>query len=87
MKALEAFKTAMFYVSGLCSTHTKDKPGAVIERLSSETREALQELKSDDIGSNVILDNVGYYAATNEYYQNKEFEKERLEFDKKILKK
>lgn len=85
MNPIDAFKRAIFYVSGLCSQRTLNKPGAVIERLSTDTREALKELKSSDIdGSVERVDDLKYYVGSDEYYQNKEFEKDRLEFDKKI---
>jgi hypothetical protein len=87
MNPLDAFKRAMFYISGLCSQRTLNKPGAIIERLSPETREELSKLKSSDIdGSIERLDDLKYYVGSDEYYRNKEFEKDRLEFDKKIAK-
>lgn len=88
MTPIEAFKRAFFYVSGLCSQRTLNVPGAVVQRLSSEAREALSKLKSSDIdGSSESerIDELKYYVGSDEYYQNKEFEKDRLEFDKKIL--
>lgn len=84
MKPIEAFKRAMFYVSGLCSQRTPNQPGAIINRLPDETRDALKELKSDDIGVDAQLDDVKYFAGSDEYYQNKKFEKDRREFDKKL---
>ena len=89
MNPLDAFKRAMFYVSGICSSRTLNKPGAVIERLSTEARDALKELKSSDIDGGPKaerLDDLKYYVGTDEYYRNKEFEKDRLEFDKKLKK-
>ena len=87
MSPLEAFKRAMFYISGLCSQRTLNVPGGVVERLTPETREALSQLKSSDLdGAQERLDDIKYYTGSDEYYQNKKFEKERLEFDKKILK-
>jgi hypothetical protein len=87
MKAIEAFKRAMFYISGLCSQRTLNQPGAVIERLPTNTREALQNLRSSDIdGSVERIDDLKYYVGSDQYYQNKEFQKDRLEFDKKISK-
>lgn len=86
---LEALKRALFFVSGLCSQRTLNKPGAVIERLSPEAREALKDLKSSDIdgGSQAErIDELKYYVGSDEYYRNKEFEKDKLEFDKKIIK-
>jgi hypothetical protein len=86
---IDALRRALFYVSGVCSSITLNKPGAVIERLSSETRESLKQLKSSDIdgGSTAErMDELKYYVGSDEYYQNKEFEKDKLEFDKKILK-
>ena len=87
MNPIEAFKRAMFYVSGLCSQRTLNQPGAVIQRLNPETREALSQLKSSDIdGSTERLEDLKYFVGSDEYYKNKEFEKDRLEFDKKIIK-
>ena len=89
MTPIEAFKRALFYVSGLCSQRTLNKPGAVVSRLSPEAREALSQLKSSDIDGGPTtdrLDDLKYYVGSDEYYRNKEFEKDKLEFDKKILK-
>jgi hypothetical protein len=89
MNPIEAFKRALFYVSGLCSSRTLNKPGAVVQRLSPEAREALSQLKSSDIDGGPQaerIDELKYYVGSDEYYRNKEFEKDRLEFDKKILK-
>lgn len=91
MTPLEAFKRAMFFVSGLCSQITLNKPGAVIERLPPKAREALQQLKSSDIDGSPSAERLDesdlkYYVGSDEYYRNKEYEKDRLEFDKKILK-
>lgn len=88
MNPLEALKCAMFYVSGLCSSRTLNVPGAVVQRLSPETREALGQLKSSDIDGTERFDSdeLKYYCASEEYYKNKEFEKDKLEFDKKIRK-
>ncbi len=86
---MEAFKRALFYVSGLCSSRTLNKPGAVVQRLSPEAREALQNLKSSDIDGGPTaerLDDLKYYVGSDEYYRNKEYEKDRLEFDKKLKK-
>lgn len=87
MTPKEAFYRAMFYISGVCSSITLNKPGAVVQRLSAEARQALSKLKSSDIdGSNERIDDLKYYVGSDEYYRNKEFEKDKLEFDKKILK-
>lgn len=52
MNAKEIFdklvERAMFYVSGLSSSRRPGKPGELIERLSPEEREELQNLKSKD---------------------------------------
>lgn len=77
----------MFYVSGLCSSRTLNKPGAVIERLSPEARDALKELKSSDIDGGPKaerLDDLKYYVGSDEYYRKKEYQKDMLEFDKKL---
>lgn len=87
MNPIDAFKRAMFYVSGLCSSRTLNKPGAVVERLPPEAREALKGLKSSDIDGGPKaerLDDLKYYVGSDEYYRNKEYQKDRLEFDKKI---
>lgn len=86
MSPLQAFKQALFYVSGLCSSRTLNKPGAVIERLSEETRQSLQQLKSEDIGPEVRVNELKYFVGTDEYYQQQEFKQDRLAFDKKIKK-
>lgn len=89
MSPMDAFKRALFYVSGLCSSRTLNKPGAVVQRLSPEAREALQNLKSTDIDGGPQaerLDDLKYYVGSDEYYRNKEYEKDRLEFDKKLKK-
>jgi hypothetical protein len=83
---IEALKRALFYISGLCSQQTLNKPGAVIQRLSPETREALQGLKSSDISSDACDLHVNYYVDTRELAREKEYQRDRLEFDKKILK-
>lgn len=86
MTPMEAFKRALFYVSGLCSSRTLNKPGAVVQRLSPEAREALQNLKSSDIDGGPTAERPEYLVGSDEYYRNKEFEKDRLEFDKKLKK-
>ena len=84
MKPIDAFKQALFYVSSICSQRTKNQPGAVIERLSSDVRKALEELKPSDINE---VEHIEYHIDTNLYQPlNKKFEKDFLEFDKKILK-
>ena len=86
MNAKEAFRRAMLYISGVCSSRTLNKPSAVVERLSDDARKALRELKSSDIdGSSERIDDIKYYG-TDEYYENEKFVKDKLEFDKKILK-
>jgi hypothetical protein len=86
MTPYEALQRAMFYISGLCSQQTLNKPGAVIQRLSKETRKALEGLKSNDIGPDKQDLHLRYYVDTRERQQEEEFKKDRLEFDKKILK-
>ena len=90
MTPMQALKRAMFFISGLCSQKTLNVPGAVINRLSAKEREALSQLKSDDIdgsSDSERLDNdIKYWIGSDQYYQNKEFEKDKLKFDKKILK-
>lgn len=86
MNALQALKNALFYVSGLYSSRTINKPGAVIERLGQNSRQALQELKSDDIGPEVRLDDLKYFVGSDEYYQQQEYKQDRLDFDKKLKK-
>jgi hypothetical protein len=86
MTPLAAFKQAIFYISGLCSQRTLNKPGAVIQRLSDEARQALPALKSDEIGPDAKLDELQYFVGSDQYYQRKETSKLLTEFDKKILK-
>lgn len=91
MTPMEAFKRAMFFISGICSQRTLNVPGAVVNRLSTKEREALGHLKSSDIdgspGAERIDGDLKYWVGSEEYYRNKEFEKDKLEFDKKLLKK
>lgn len=84
MKPLEALGQAIFYISGLCSQQTLNKPGAIIRRLSAKAREALRQLKSSDIDESHERLDVKYCVGSDQYYQNKEFQKDKLEFDKKI---
>lgn len=88
MKPLDALRRAMFYISGLYSGRMLNKPGAVIKKLTPETRQALQDLKSSDIDgseSSERIDDLKYYGS-EAFYQNKEFEKDKLEFDKRMKK-
>jgi hypothetical protein len=84
MNPIIAFKQAMFFVSGLYSSKTMNKPGAVIERLSSNARQALTQLKSDDIGNDSPIEDLKYYIMSEEYEQKQKISKELLEFDRKI---
>jgi hypothetical protein len=89
MTPVEAFKRALFYVSGLCSQRTLNQPGAIIGRLSVKEREAISQLKSSDIdggSKSERIDDLKYLVGSNEYYHNKEFERDRIEFDKKMKK-
>ena len=89
MTPMEALKRAMFYISGVCSSSTLNVPGAVVQRLSAKEREALSQLKSSEIDGGdkaERIDELRYYIGSNEYYENKELEKEKLAFDKKIIK-
>jgi hypothetical protein len=83
---IEAFKRAMFRISFLSSRLFEKKPGAVIARMSEEEREALKGLKSSEIdGSKERITDLTYYSDFDGHYEKKKFEKEMLEFDKKIL--
>lgn len=84
MTPYEALQRAMFYVSGLCSQRTLNKPGAVIERLTPETRDALKDLKSDEIGPDAMGLHTNYYVDTRELAKEKEYVQDRLDFDKKF---
>lgn len=85
MTPMEAFKRAMFFISGLCSQRMLNVPGAIINRLSTKEREALSQLKSSDIDGSPNTERVEYLVGSDQFYQNKEFEKDKLDFDKKIL--
>lgn len=85
MNPLKAFMQALFYVSGLYTNKLNPKPGAVIEKLSAEARDSLKDLKSSDIDSSKFYDDIKYFCG-NDYYQEQEFKKERLDFDKKMKK-
>ena len=90
MKPLEALERAMFFVSGLCSQRTLNVPGAVVERLSKEARDALCELKSSDVdGKTSPIEHIRYWIDPHQYepmYRKPEYVQDRLDFDKKILK-
>jgi hypothetical protein len=86
MKAIEAFKALILRISVACNKRYGG-PGEVVKNMPDNYRKALKELKSEDIGPNVRLDELGStFVGTDEYYENKGFEADRLEFDKKILK-
>lgn len=88
MTPMDAFKRAMFFISGLCSQRMLNVPGGVVSRLSDKEREALSQLKSSDIDGSLSCERIDCsWVAPEEYYQNKKIEKEKLEFDKKLLKK
>jgi len=57
-----------------------NKPGYIVEHMSEEIRFKLRDLISSDI-SKIPLDQID---GSNEYYAKKDFEKIKLEFDKKI---
>lgn len=82
----DVFKRAVFWVSSLSSRIFANKPGAVIERMSPEEREALSQLKSSELEKDRMTEFDMLTVAGNQYYVDKEFEKAKLEFDKKILK-
>jgi hypothetical protein len=83
MKPTEVLDKAMFWVSGLFSRRYK-KPGEVIERLSAQDRSVLQNLKSEEISPDVIREEDIF--GDDAYYQNKEFQESKLEFDKRMKK-
>lgn len=87
MKPIEAFERALFYVSGLSSHIIPKNPGAVLARLSQEAREALKRLTSSDIAEHTRFKEYWRYFESDENYHKKQFEKDKLEFDKKMLKK
>lgn len=90
MTPLEALARAMFFVSGVCSQKTVNKPGAVVERLSKEARAALCDLKSSDVdGKTTLVEHICYWVAPHQYedtYRKPEYIQDRLDFDRKILK-
>ena len=86
MRPLEALENAMFYVCGSIHPDKLNKPGAVIERMSAEARQALQQLKSDDI----VMVRQDRLIGDEKYYDRKHFEetfcKEMMSFDLKMKK-
>lgn len=58
------------------------KPGAMIDRQPDHIRRVLQELKSSDIDDSKVRKD--FIEGSEEYYQRKEFEKIKLDFDKKL---
>jgi hypothetical protein len=83
MKAIEAFERVLFLISPISSRRFENKPGAVIESMSSGYREALQDLKSNEIAEDQrTQDHWRMYAARG---RRKWDEKElREDFDKKL---
>lgn len=68
----------------LSSRKIPNRPGAVIEKLSSEDRQVLSELKSDDISSDVVPRDQIF--GDDAHYRQKEFDKELMAFDAKMKK-
>jgi hypothetical protein len=76
--------SSVFHIGALFAAYF-ESAGEVVKRLPSE---ALSKLKSSDIDGGdkaERIDQLKYLVGTDEYYRNKEFEKDKLEFDKKIL--
>jgi hypothetical protein len=89
MSPREAFQRAMFWVSCLSSRRFDKKPGAVIEQMHESDRAELRKLTIEDVNPdpNLRPDLLKELCpGDDQYYQSKEFEKDLLEFDKKILK-
>lgn len=89
MSPREAFQRAMFWVSCLSSRRFDKKPGAVIESMHETDRVELRKLTIEDVNPdpNLRQDILEQLCPGDDlYYQNKQFEKDRLEFDKKIAK-
>jgi hypothetical protein len=84
MKPIDALKRAIAYLT-LSSRRFENRPGAVIEKMAPETREALKDLKSSDIDGGPQAERIDVYG-DDAHYRNKEFEQDRLNFDKNFLK-
>ena len=86
LNPLDVFKRAIFWISSLSSRMYPNRPGAVIERMSEKERAALRELSSSEV-QNQLLDKWDKYVLGGDtFYEKQERLKEKLEFDKKILK-
>jgi hypothetical protein len=84
MKPIDALKRAIEYLI-VSSRRFENRPGAVIEKMAPETREALKGLKSSDIDGGPQAERIDVYG-DDAHYRNKEFEKDKISFDKKFLK-
>lgn len=60
----------------------KKTPGAVINKLSKESRDILSKLKSDDI-KNLRTDQI---YGTDEWYENKQISEMKINFEKQFKK-
>ena len=85
MKAIEVFQGLLVRIALFTKRQDENVPGAIVKKLSEEQRQSLSELKSDEIGSNVLRAD-DYWYGDDQYYKNREIKKELLSFDKKILK-
>ncbi len=85
--ALEILDKAVNKVFWLCRFQRPGKPGEVIDSLSSEEREALTKLTSDE-AKNMQVPGAAYYC--DNYYRRRDGDRllseEKLKFDK-VLKK
>lgn len=89
------YSQAMWWTGRQSADHIRNgkvgKPGELVERMSPEEREALQQLKSDDLSSDKITDQEAALAAENaNYFSWKHYtqmlKEAKLAFDTKILK-
>jgi hypothetical protein len=86
MKPIEAFSRLLgsIFLLDFWKRPGNNVPGKVVERASPEVREALSQLKSDELGPGNRIEE--WHKGDDDYYKNQEFKKDRLAFDKKILK-
>lgn len=61
-------------------------PGAVIEGMSKDLRQLLQELKSDDLGYHTNFQEFWQMISSKEWESKKLFQQLRLDFDKRMKK-
>ena len=91
MNPLAVLKRALWKITLDGGRRFENKPGAVIESINEQDREVLKTLKSSDIDGSPSNEKIGeqelgIFSGFAGFYQNKEFDKDKEEFNKKLKK-